>query len=150
MSWHHMGSVSRSSTVCGQFPTQGFVDESRLANLTKARCKHIEQFIGVTCTMAMNDGNHVSISGVSAPSGESGELIAMGQLGMAIDPGGQRTMPTGGARSSIGGRLSGTQVEAVMGAWMVRLLYWALQGVGKARGEDGVPLSCQTTTQSSS
>ena len=56
----------------------------------------------------------------------------MGQLAMAIDHGGRQTMPTGGARSSIGGRSSETQVEAVMGAWTVRSLYQEPKGVGEA------------------
>ena len=61
-----------------QFPGLSLVDVSRLAILDKAHCKHIERFISVTCTMAMNDGNHVSLSGVLTPSRERGELIAVG------------------------------------------------------------------------
>ena len=38
----------------------------------------------------------------------------MGQMAMAIDHGGQRTMPTGGAGSSIGGWPSETREEATM------------------------------------
>ena len=52
--------------VRGQFPGQSLVNESRLVILSKAHCKHIERFIGVTCTVSMNDGNHVSLSNVSA------------------------------------------------------------------------------------
>ena len=80
----------------GQFPGQSLVDDSRLAMLAKACCKHIERFIGVTCTMAINDGNHVNLFGVSAPSGECGELFTVGQMVMAIDHGSRLTMPTGG------------------------------------------------------
>ena len=58
---------------------------SHLAIHAKARCKHIEWFIGVTCTMVMNGGNHVSLFGTSAPFGECGELIDVGQMAMAID-----------------------------------------------------------------
>ena len=61
----------------GQFPNQSFVNVSHVANLDKARCKQIERFIGVTCMMAMNDGSHVSLSDVSTPSGERGELIVV-------------------------------------------------------------------------
>ena len=89
VSWNDVGSVSRSSSVHGQFSGQSLVDVSHLAILAKARCKHIERFIGVTCMIAMNNGNHVSLSGVSAPFAELGELIAVGQMAMAIDHGGQ-------------------------------------------------------------
>ena len=34
--------------------------------------------------MAINDDNHVSLSGMSDPFGERGELIAMGQTAMVI------------------------------------------------------------------
>ena len=105
--WHDMGSVSRSSIVHSRCPAQSSVNDSHLAILTKGRCKHIEWFIGITYTMAMNDGNQVGLSGVSAPSRECGELIAMGQMAMAIDHGGRRTMSTSGTGSSIGGWLSG-------------------------------------------
>ena len=150
VSWRDVGSVSRSSTVRGQFPGQSSVDDSRLAILAKARCKHIERFTGVTCTMLMNDGNHVSLSGVSAPSGERGELIAVGQMAMAIDHGGRQAMPTGGTGSSIGGWPSGTQKEATMGAWTVHPLYREPPGIGGAReaGKDGAPFSCQTAAES--
>ena len=57
MSWRDVGLVSRIYTVSSQFPGQNLVDISHLAILAKARCKHIERFIGVTCTVAMNDGN---------------------------------------------------------------------------------------------
>ena len=59
MSWHDLGSISRSSTVHGQFPGQSLFDVSHLAILTKGRSKHIERFISITCMMAMNDDNHV-------------------------------------------------------------------------------------------
>ena len=108
MSWRDVGSVSRSSTVRGQFLSQSMVDVSHLAILANAHCKHIERFISVACTMVMNNGNHVSLFGVSAPSRERGELIAVGQMAMAIDHGRRQTMLTGGAGSSIGGCPSGT------------------------------------------
>ena len=78
--------------------------------------------------MAMNNGNHVSLSGMSASSRERGELIAIGQMAMAIDHGGRRAMPTSGVGFSIGRWLSGTQKEATMGAWTVRPLYRAPPG----------------------
>ena len=65
VSWRGVGSVSRSSMVHSQFPGQSLVDDSCLAILAKTRCKRIERFIGVTCTMAMNGGNNVSLSSVS-------------------------------------------------------------------------------------
>ena len=105
VSWCEVGSVSRSSTVHSQFPGQSLVDDSCLGILAKAHCKHIERFIGVTCTMAMNDGNHVSLSGVLPPSREPGEMIAVGQMAMAIDHGGRQAMPVGGVGPrSVGGR----------------------------------------------
>ena len=70
--------------VRGQFPGQSLVDVSHLAILAKAHCKHLEQFMGVTCKMPMNDGNHVSLFAMSASFGEREELIAMGQMAMAI------------------------------------------------------------------
>ena len=148
--WRDVGSVSRSSTVRSQFPGQSLVDVSHLAILAKACCKHIERFIGVTCTMRMNDGNHVSLPGVWILSGDRGELIAVGEMAMAIDHGGRRTMPTGGAGSSIDGWPSGTAEEAAMETWTVRPLYRAPPRVGGASeaGKDGAPFSCQTAAQS--
>ena len=100
--------------------------------------------------MAMNDGNHVSLPGVSSPSGERGELITMGQMAMVIDHGGRQTMTTGGVGSSIGGWPLGTREEGTMETWTVRPLYWALAGVSGASeaGIDGAPFSCQTAAQS--
>ena len=86
----------------GQFPGQSLVDESCLASLTKARCKHIERFIGVICTMAMNDCKHVRLFGELAPSGERGELIPVGQMVLAIDHVSRRAMSTGGLGLPIG------------------------------------------------
>ena len=100
--------------------------------------------------MATPNGTESTLSGELYPPGGRGELIAVGQMAMAIDHGGRRTMPTCGAGSSIGGWLSGTREEATMGAWTVRPLYRAPPGVGGASegGKDGTPFSCQTAAQS--
>ena len=59
--------ASKSSILRVEFPNHSLVDVSRLVIPTEDRCKHIEQFIDITCTMAMNDGNRVNLSVASAP-----------------------------------------------------------------------------------
>ena len=100
--------------------------------------------------MATPKDTRSTLSGELSPPGGRGELIAVGQMAMAIDHGSQRTMPTSGAGSSIGGWPSGTREEATMGAWTVRPLYQAPPGVGGASEaeKDGAPFSCQTAAQS--
>ena len=44
----------------------------------------------------------------------------MGQVAMATDHGGRRTMPTGDAGSPISGQSSETREEAMTGAWTVQ------------------------------
>ena len=90
-----------------------------------------------------------SLGRVGNPRGAWG-VDRLGQMAMAIDHGGRQTMPTGGVGSSIDGRLSGTQEEETMGAWTIRLLYWAPLGVGgmSEPEKDGAPFSCETTAQS--
>ena len=100
--------------------------------------------------MATPNDTRLTLSGELNPPGGRGELIAIGQMSMAIDHGGQRTMPTDGAGSSISGWPSGTWEEATMGAWTVHPLYRAPPGVGgasEAKGDDA-PFSCQTAGQS--
>ena len=67
----------------------------------------------------------------------------MGQVAMATSRDSWRTMLTGGARSLIGGRPSGTRVEATTGAWMVRPLHGVPQRAGGVREgqKDSVPFS---------
>ena len=100
--------------------------------------------------MATPKDTRSTLSGELNPPGGRGKLIAVGQMAMAIDHGGGRAMPTGGAESSIGGWPSGTREEATMGAWTVRPLYQAPPGVGGASGaeKDGAPFPCQTAAQS--
>ena len=50
------------------------------------------------------------------PRGERGELIVMGQVAMATDHGGQRTMPTGDVGFPFGGRALEMREEAMTGA----------------------------------
>ena len=100
-------------------------------------------------SMATPKDTRSTLSGELNPPGGRGELIAVGQMAMAIDHGGRRTMPTGGVGSSIGGWPSRTREEATMGAWMVRPLYRAPLGVGGASEaeKDGALFSCQTAAQ---
>ena len=56
----------------------------------------------------------------------------MGQVVMATDHGGRRTMPTGDVGSPISGRPSGTREEAATGACTVHPLHRAPPGVGEA------------------
>ena len=74
----------------------------------------------------------------------------MGQVAMATDHGGRRTMPTGDAGSPIGGQSSETREEAVTGAWTVRPLHRApgdFGGADKER-ERGARFYSQTVAQS--
>ena len=89
-------------------------------------------------------------SDVLSPLGERGELIVVGQVAMATDHGGRRTMPTGNAGSPIGGWPSGTREEVATGAWAVRPLHRAPPGVGEAsKGRaNGAQMSSLTTVQS--
>ena len=98
---------------------------------------------------APNDARSTPLDALS-PLGERGELIVVGQVAMATDHGGRRTMPTGNAGSPIGGWPSGTREEVATGAWTVRPLYRAPPGVcGASEAEkDGAPFSCQTAAQS--
>ena len=100
--------------------------------------------------MATPKDTRSTLLGELNPPGGRGELIVVGQMAMAIDHGGRRTRPTGGAVSSIGGWPSGMREEAMMGAWTVRPLYRAPPGVGGASGaeKDGAPFSCQIAAQS--
>ena len=77
-------------------------------------------------------------------------MIVRGQVVMATDLGGRRTMPTGDAGSPIGGRSSEMQEEAVTGAWTVRPLHRAPRDVGRAdKGrERGARFYSQTAAQS--
>ena len=146
-----MSSISRSSSLRSQFPSHSLVNVSRLDILNEAHCKHVEQFIGVTCTMAMKNGNQVNLARAwRPPPREHGELITVGQVPMATDHGDRRTMPTGGEGFLIGGRQSGTQKETMMETWTVHPLNGMLLGVGKAsEGEQtGERLSNLTVAQS--
>ena len=131
-SWPNVSLVSTSSTLRGQFPSHSSIDVSRLVILTKTRCEDVKQFIDVTCTMAMNDGNHLNISGVSGPPRERGELIAVGLVAMATKHGGRQAMLTDGEGFPIGGWSSGMQEEPAMETWTVRPLYQTPLEVGEA------------------
>ena len=74
----------------------------------------------------------------------------MGQVAMATDHGGRRTMPTGDAGYPIGGRALETLEEPVTGAWAVRPLHRAPRDVGGAdkERERGARFYSQTAAQS--
>ena len=80
---------------------------------------------------------------------ERGELILVGQVAMATDHGGRRTMPTDDAGSLTGGRSSETREEVLTGAWTVRLLHGALREVDGTDEERewGARFCSQTTGQ---
>ena len=142
--------VSRSSTLCSQSPCHSLVDVSHLASLAKARCKHIEQFIDVAYMMAMSDGNPVNLSGASGPPPlEQKALIAVGQVAMATDHGGGKTMLTGGEGFPIGGQPLGKREEAAMETWTSAHCTGRLQGSAtRVRGDKtGVRLSTLIAAQ---
>ena len=93
--------------------------------------------------MATPNETRSTLSDDLGPPGEGGELIVVGQVAMATDHGGRRTMGTGGTGSPIGERQSETREEVEMETWTVRLLYGAPPGVAKASegGETGALLS---------
>ena len=58
--------------------------------------------------------------------------MVAGQVAMTTSRDGRRTMLTGGAGSSIGGRPSGMRVQNVTGPWTIRPLHGAPPGIGEA------------------
>ena len=84
------------------------------------------------------------------PYGERGELIIVGQVPMATDHGGRRSMPTSDAGSPIDRQSLETWEEAVTGAWTACPLHGVQQEVSRVNKEreQGARLCNHTVAQS--
>ena len=142
--------VSSGSTLRGRFSGYSLVRLSQTAVVAVLHCKLTNRLVVKTCTMKMNNEARSILPGPLLPLGRRGELIVAGQVAMATGRDGRRTMPTGGAGSSIDGRPSGTRVEDATGAWTVRPLHGASPGIGEASEgrTNGAQMSSLTTVQS--
>ena len=134
----------------GRFSGYSLVRLSQTTIVAVLHCKLTNQLVVKTCTMRMINEARSTLPGPLVPLGRCGELIVAGQVAMATSRDGRRTMPTGGAGSPIGKRLSGTRVEDATGAWTVRPLHGAPQGIGEASEgrTNGAQMSSLTTVQS--
>ena len=142
--------VSSGSTLRGQFSGYSLVQLSQTAVVTVLHCKLTNRLVVKTYTMKMINEARSTLPGPLVPLGRRGELIVAGQVAMATGRDGRQTMLTGGARSPIGGRLSGTRVEDATGAWTVRPLHRAPLGISEASEgrTNGAQMSSLTTVQS--
>ena len=131
--------VSSGSTLRGRFSAYSLVRLSQTAIVAVLHCKLTNRLVVKTCTMKMINEARSTLPGPLAPPGRRGELIVAGQVAMATGRDSQRTMPTGGAGSPIGGRPSGTRLEDATGAWTVSPLHGTpLGSARRARGEPTV------------